>query len=141
MKDITHFSAYFDAFEATMLDNNWDRIGLFFAEDMIYNTAAGEVLSGRQAAVDYLQADVDQLDRRFDSREFVGEPELVEKDGTVTMTFTVRYRKAGLPDLEITGKEVAIFNDGEIQQLDDLFSDETLMAFGVWMEKYGEALV
>ena len=140
MKPVDTFNAYFAAFEKAYLDNAWERIAPYFAPDITYNTAGGDVAQGRAAAIDYLRNDVDSLDRRFDVREFVGEPDISGDGDQVTMVFTVRYRKAGLPDLEIGGKEVATIKDGQIQQLDDLFDEGALAGFAAWMHEHGAQL-
>ena len=140
MNPLDTFNAYFAAFEQTYLDNDWERIAPYFAPDITYNTAGGDVAQGRAAAIDYLRNDVDSLDRRFDVREFVGEPDISNDGDQVTMVFTVRYRKAGLPDLEISGKEVATIKDGQIQQLDDLFDAGALAGFDAWMKEHGTQL-
>ena len=141
MNPVNTFKAYFDAFEKTYLDDNWDRIAPYFAPDITYNNAEGETLNGRTAALDYLRASVDSSDRRFDAREFVGEPRISGNDDEVTMIFTVRYRIDGAPDLVISGKEVATFNNNQIQQMDDIFDETTLANVAAWMEKHGALLV
>jgi hypothetical protein len=130
------FKAYFDAFEATYLDDDWNRIAPYFAPDMTYNNAEGASLQGRAAALDYLKASVDSSDRRFDVREFVGEPQISGNDNKVTMIFTVRYRIDGAPDLEISGTEIATFSGDQIVQMDDVFDDASLARFGTWMENH-----
>ena len=140
MTPIDTFRAYFEAFEETYLDNNWDRIAPYFASDITYKNAEGETLKGQTAALDYLKTSVDSLDRRFDKREFIGLPDISASHDTITMDFTVRYQKDGVPDLLISGKEVARFSGDQIQQMDDVFDDTTLADFATWMEKYGALL-
>ena len=141
MSTIDTFKAYFDAFEETYLDNRWDRIAPYFASDITYQNAEGETLRGRDAALDYLKASVDSLDRRFDKRGFVGAPDISASHDTITMIFTVRDQKDGAPDLLISGEEVARFSGDQIQQMDDVFDDTTLADFATWMEKHGALLV
>ena len=140
MSNIDRFKAYFDAFEETYLDDNWDRVAPYFAPDITYNNAEGQSLKGRTAALDYLKASVDSSDRRFDVREFVGEPEISADGDQVTMIFTVRYRIAGAPDLEIDGTEIATFSGDQIVQMDDVFDDASLASFATWMENHGALL-
>jgi len=136
MDNVQIFKAYFDAFEETYADNNWDRIAPYFADDMVYNNAEGESLNGKEAAIAYLNASVDSSDRQFDSRAFDGEPEISGAGEQVTMVFTVRYRIEGAPDLVLSGKEIATFTEGKIQQLDDIFDDHALSELSGWMEKH-----
>lgn len=140
MNNIEIFKAYFDAFEASYSDDDWDRIVPYFAIDMRYNTAEGQALTGSAAAIHYLKSAVDSLDRRFDSRAFDGEPEITGEGGTVTMVFTVRYKIAGAPDLLISGKEVATFHEGRIQTMDDLIDDASLAGVASWMEEHAGLL-
>ena len=140
MKPIDTFKAYFDAFEQTYLDDDWERIAPYFAADVIYATADGTRLEGRNAVLEYLRNDVESLDRRFDSRAFVGEPDISGDDDEVTMRFTISYRKEGAPDLVISGVEAARFQDNQIQQMEDVFDEETLAAFTAWMETHGASL-
>jgi uncharacterized protein YbjT (DUF2867 family) len=134
------FRSYFEAFEATYRDDDWDRIAPYFAPDMIYNNTEGKRLEGRAAAVDYLRNDLEAMDRRFDSRAFDSEPEISGHGDQVTMRFTVRYRKAGAPDLVISGKEVATFSGGQIQQMEDVFDAATTANFESWMSEHGALL-
>ena len=140
MNPVDTFNAYFAAFEQTYLDNDWERIAPYFAADIIYNTAGGDTVQGRAAVIDYLSSDVDSLDRRFDVREFVGGPNISGDGDQVTMGFTVRYRKAGVPDLEVSGKEVATIRDGQIQQLDDIVDEGAMAGFAAWMNEHGASL-
>ena len=107
---------------------------------MIYNTAEGQRLESGEAALAYLEASVDELDRRFDSRAFDGTPEITGEDDTVTMLFKVRYTLDGAPDLVLSGEEIAVFRDGRIQQMDDIFDEAAVDGFASWMEQYGSRL-
>jgi len=84
MTPIDTFRAYFEAFEETYLDNNWDRIAPYFASDITYKNAEGETLKGRTAALEYLKTSVDSLDRRFDKPEFVGAPDISASHDTIS---------------------------------------------------------
>ena len=139
MTALDTFNAYFDAFEATYADDNWDRVARCFAPDMVYLNTDG-TLEGRTAAVDYLKADVTAFDRRFDSRAFDGTPDITAHGHEVTMNFTVRYAKEGAPDLVISGQEVATIRDGLIQRMEDRFDDSSLEALERWTEEYGAFL-
>ena len=140
MTALDTFNAYFDAFEETYADNQWQRIAPFFAEEMTYLTAEGTLLEGRAAAIEYLQADLDGLDRRFDDRAFDGTPDISADGDEVTMVFTVRYSKTGADDLVLSGREVATIRDGQIQNMEDHFDAGTVARFEAWMARYGELL-
>ena len=140
MNALNTFKDYFEAFEETYVDDNWARIAPFFADGMTYLNAEGTPLEGRAAAVDYLEGAVNALDRRFDSRTFDGTPDITAAGDEVTLRFTVRYRKAGLDDLVISGREVATIRDGQIQHLEDRFDAATLQRFEAWMAEHGALL-
>jgi hypothetical protein len=140
MSNVEIYNAYFQAFEETYKDDDWNRITPYFASDMRYNNAEGQTLTSGAAAVQYLQTAVDALDRRFDSRAFDGEPAITGDGDTVTLVFKVRYKIEGAPDLVICGKEVATFKEGKIQHMDDLFEDASLAEFASWMQKHAGLL-
>ena len=140
MNPIDHYRAYAEAFEETFLDDNWLRLAPFFHESVAYRIAEGETLVGREAALGYLERSVNQLDRRFEVREFVGEPVLSTAGSEVTMQFTVRYRKAGLPALLISGRETASFSGNRIVRMNDEFDDATDCAVTAWLQQHGPAL-
>jgi hypothetical protein len=141
MTNLDQYLAYADAFETTLEDDDWARLMPFFAEDVTYRNAEGDVLRGRDAAIAYLEASVNGLDRRFDSRAFVGEPIAVAVGDEVRMTFTVRYEKTNLPALILSGTEVASFADGLIQRMDDVFDDAASEGMASWMDRHHEALL
>lgn len=140
MNNVDIFKAYFDAFEEAYKDDDWNRITPYFASDMRYNNAEGETLTSAAAAIQYLRKAVDSLDRRFDNRAFEGEPEITGEGDTVTLVFAVRYTIDGAPDLVISGKEVATFREGKIQQLDDRFDDSSLAEFSSWMAQHADVI-
>ncbi len=140
MNNVEIFKVYFEAFEETYKDDDWDRITSYFASDMRYNNAEGQTLTSGAAAIQYLKTAVDSLDRRFESRAFDGEPKITGDGDIVTLVFTVRYKIDGAPDLVIRGKEVATFREGKIQQMDDLFDDTSLAEFASWMEQHADLL-
>src|SRR5262249_1463356 len=62
---------------------------------------------------------VDTLDRRFDERM----PEILEgpseREGGVWMRFALRLRRAGLPELRITGDHTAYLHGGRICRIEE----------------------
>ncbi len=140
MNALDTFQAYFDAFEDTYADDDWARIEPFFAEEMTYLNAEGSLLTGRAAAISYLQQDVNALDRRFDSRAFDGTPDIRAQGDEVTMVFTVRYKKAGVDDLVLSGREVATIRDSQIQHMEDQFDSSTIENFQAWIAQHGALL-
>ena len=56
------------------------------------------------------------------------------------MKWSVTYTKSGLPDLLISGVEVAVFEGDRIERLRDIFDPEAEKAMGQWMAQHGAAL-
>ena len=142
MKDqpIACFQDYFDAFEATVIDDDWQRLAPFFAAAVSYHTADGTKLLGREEVIGYLTSSVDALDRRFDSRRFLSPPQLEATEDSVTMLFTVCYQKAGLPELRLRGREIAWFKDGQIVRMEDEFELDCVVELEQWLAEHGAAL-
>ena len=140
MNPIDHYRAYAEAFEETFLDDNWLRLAPFFHESVAYRNAEGETLVGREAALGYLERSVNQLDRRFEVREFVGEPVISAAGAEVTMQFMVCYRKTGIPELLISGRETATFAGPHIVRMHDEFDETSAQAAESWMQRYQAVL-
>ena len=94
----------------------------------------------RDAVLGYLEGSVNGLDRRFDSRQFVGEPSITATEDEVTMTFTVRYDKAGLPPLVVSGTEVARYAGGMIERMEDVFDADAAAGIADWLTRHQAAL-
>lgn len=134
---LDRFRAYADAFEETYVDDDWSRIEPFFTEDAVYD-ADGEA-RGRAAVLTKLKSGIDAFDRRMDRR--VPEFETPTVDGqTLTMRWKVTYTKAGLPDLEISGVEIAQFEGERIAHLRDVFDPGAQKTMERWMAAHGAAL-
>lgn len=130
MSNLPVFGEYAAAFEASLKDDDWNRLKPYFTEDASYQPGDGTHARGRDAVLAALKASVDALERHCDSRELVGEPEVSETGDTVTLKFTLRYTKQGSPDLLLTGDEILKFSDGAIQTMEDVFEEpETMIAW------------
>ena len=134
MNNVDRFQAYADAFEESYADDNWQRLEVFFTEDAEYDGAVG-----REALLDKLRASVNDLDRRMDSRTLSFQPPQVHDD-QVIVDWTVRYSRAGCPDLVINGRETATFEGDRIRVLHDDIDAGSRAAFGEWMEEFGAQL-
>ncbi len=132
------YQAYADAFEETYEDDDWSRLEAYFTEDASY-AAGSEVARGRPAVLERLKTSVDGFDRRMDSRIPDFDPPSVDGD-TLTMRWTVRYTKAGAPDLAISGVETAVFDGDRIRELGGDFDPDALKAMGEWMAAHGALL-
>ena len=138
MSILERFQAYADAFERTFEDDDWSRIEPYFTKDAVYEGGPGDA-SGRSAVIAKLQNGVNGFDRRMDSRTPAFETPVVDGD-TLRMRWTVTYRKAGAPDLAISGLETAWFRGDQIARLRDDFDPEAEKAMGEWMAAHGAKL-
>ena len=136
MSNLERFAEYAEAFEETLLDDDWARLEQYFSPDAVYLPGDGSEAAGRDNVLQALRDSVNMLDRQFDSREFVEEPRLSEAGDTVTFTFAVKYAKHGLPDLAISGTETATFADGVIERMEDALDESAAAALAVWLEKH-----
>ncbi|MEM7277814.1 MAG: hypothetical protein AAF385_06780 [Pseudomonadota bacterium] len=131
------FKQYAGAFEEALDDNNWARIAPYFADHALYLPGDGRTVTGRDSIIDFLKDSVESLDRKFDRREFLGPPICQVAGEVVTMNFAINYAKEGLPDLKISGKEIASFEAGLISRLEDQLDEDTRQRLPNWLEKYG----
>jgi hypothetical protein len=140
MSNLERFAEYAEAFEQTLRDDDWSRLGPYFAEGAVYVPGDVDEAVGRDNVVRALRDSVNSLDRKFDSREIAEDLDLSEDGATVTMSFVVTYRKSGLPDLTISGIETATYADGEIQRLEDVIDEAVVAAMASWMAQHADAL-
>jgi hypothetical protein len=134
---LDRYQAYAEAFEQSYVDDDWSRIGPFFAEDAVYE--GDPDARGRDQVLAKLKSGVDSFDRRMDSRTPDFQTPTVEGD-TLSMKWKVTYTKAGLPDLVISGVETAVFAGDRIALLRDTFDPQAQKALEQWMAEHGAAL-
>ena len=79
--------------------------------------------AGREDALAAMKNSVDLLERKADSRETVGEPGVSENGDCITLTYSVRYTKAGLDDFTLVGKELIEYENGLIKRMEDIFDN------------------
>ena len=133
MSNLPSFNVYAAAFEESLADDDWSRLAQYFDEQASYAPGDGTLAEGRAAVLQALQDSVNALERKCDSRDVAGELELSESGDTVTLKFCLRYSKAGLPDLLLSGCETAQFANGLIVAMEDVFDDPEAMI--AWREQ------
>ncbi|MBT8447005.1 MAG: nuclear transport factor 2 family protein [Gammaproteobacteria bacterium] len=138
MNVIERFTDYAKDFEVTLRDDNWERLEAYFTEDAVYDSGP-DFARGREAILQLLRNGVDSMDRRMDSRQLEFEPFQADGD-TVSFGWTVTYKKAGCPDLVVTGREFAVFEGDRIAELRDEYAPGVLDAFSDWLSTYGARL-
>ncbi len=136
---VERFKEYTAALEEAYLKGDWSRLGSYFAEKATYRSYYGADLevTGRADVLEQIRAEVESFDRKFDSRrvEYFNGPR-EERGGVFTM-WKVTYSKAGVPDLVLTGKEIATFIGDEMTLLEGHYLPETFDAFGSWLTQHG----
>ncbi len=131
------YLAYADAFEQTYVDDDWSRLAQYFTADAVYE---GEPLaSGRDALLARLKNSVNGFDRRMDSRTVEFETPMVEGN-ELRVRWKGTYTKRGLPDLVISGVEIAEFRDAAIARLRGEFDPGAEKTMRDWMAQHGKAL-
>jgi hypothetical protein len=137
MSVLDRYLAYADAFEESLVDDDWSRIAPFFTENAVYE--GNPDARGRDSVLAKLRSGVDNFDRRMDSRTPDFQEPSVDGD-TLTMSWRVTYTKAGKPDLVISGVETAVFEGDRIVLLRDTFDPEAEKGMGEWMTAHGASL-
>ena len=123
MSNMDIFSKYAEAFEETLLDDQWQRLEPFFREDASYAPGDGSVAKGRDAAIQALRDSVNQLEKKVDSRTLLEVPTMSEEGDVIKMYFQLRYTKSGRPDYALKGVETVRYVDGLIATLEDELED------------------
>lgn len=140
MNYLDRFADYAAAFEETFVDNNWARIEQYFTEDAVYAPGDGTEAIGRDNVFRTLQGSIDGLDRRFDTRVFGDTPVPTVDGNVVTLIWSLTFSKVGVPDLTISGRELATFNGVAIERLEDIMDDGVIDTMGQWMQEHGGSI-
>jgi len=136
---VERFKEYTAALEQAYHEDDWSRLVPYFAENAVYRSYYGADLEviGRDAVLKQFRSDAESFDRKFDSRrvEYFDGPR--EARGGVFTLWRVTYSKAGVPDLVLTGKEIATYIGDEITLLEGHYLPETFGVFGTWLTEHG----
>jgi hypothetical protein len=133
ISNLPAFGTYAAAFEESLLDDDWTRLEQYFSPGATYPPGDGTKASGRDAVIETLKDSVNTLERKCDSRDALGDPEISESEDTITLKFTINYSSKGLPGLILRGHETAQFSNGLILRMGDVIDDPS--ATSDWMEK------
>lgn len=139
---IERFKQYATALEQAYADEDWSRLAPFFAKNAVFRSYYGADIevTGRDAVVKQFREDAESFDRKFDARrvEYFDGPR--EERGRVFTRWKVTYRKAGAPELVLSGTEIATYIGDEITLLEGHYTPETFDEFGPWLAKHGSFL-
>jgi hypothetical protein len=144
MSDLERFLGYVRAFELVYLTDAWAALEPHLAEDARHVVHAEGSLRlddrGRAAVIDGLRRSVHGMDRRFDARipELVEGP-LVRPDG-IWMRFSLRLRRAGLPELHVEGEHVAEYAEGRIVRIEEWIAPGTGERVDAFLTEHGARL-
>lgn len=123
MSNLPAFGAYAADFEKSLQDDDWTRLEQYFSPDASYRPGDGSEARGREGVIQALKTSVALLERKCDSRDLVGEPEISEAGDTVTLKYCLKYTRAGMPDMQLAGYETLQYSNGVIVAMEDVIDD------------------
>jgi len=127
LSNLPTFGNYAADFEQSLRDDDWTRLEQYFSADACYLPGDGTEASGHAAVMQALKDSVNALEKKSDSRELIGEPQVSEAGDTITLNYTLKYTKSGMPDLDLKGCETIDFANGLIQRMEDVFENAAEM--------------
>jgi len=141
---LARFLEYAAAFEKVVETDDWSGLEPYFAEDSVYHVSGPPPFAGRhegrESVFAALKASLDNLDRRFETRQvdMLEGPEL--RNGGVWFRWRASYRSPGLPELVIDGEESVVFEGSQIQELKDHLEPQMGGIAESWIQHYGAML-
>lgn len=143
-EDLTErYAAYVAAFELAFHSDDWTRIEQFFTRDVVIRIHTEPFSGGCQGidgVADYFRRVLDNFDRRFDERAITGPPQISQTGTRVRAVWSTCYRRAGAPDLSMSGVEVATFRGQHIARLDSQFDEGVAERMVDWLARYSNLL-
>lgn len=143
-EDLTErYAAYVAAFELAFHDDDWTRVESFFTRDVgirIHTEPFAGGCEGIDGVADYFRGVLDNFDRRFDERVITGPPQIEQAENRVRASWQTSYRRAGAPDLAMSGVEVATFRGQHIARLDSWFDAGVSERMVDWLARYYDLL-
>jgi hypothetical protein len=143
MAVIDHFVTYYEAFEATYIDDDWARLEPLFVPDAVYRVTGGTLfdceIAGREAVFAGIKTFLDGFDRQCERRiDNVAPPELTED--TVLIHGAACYRRNGSPELTLRLDELIEYRDGLIVRITDTYPPGLTEVSREWLERWGTGL-
>ena len=137
MAIIEQFESFAADFEVTIQDDNWSRLGKYFAHDATYLNVGGPdpMVKGRDAILAFLRNDVSENDRRFDSRTLLALTPPVANGNLMTRDWRCIYTLAGAPDLVVDGTARYLFEGDLIKAIEEEVTAESMQDYEKWMRK------
>lgn len=142
MSIIERFENFAADFEAAVQDDDWSRLGKYFATDATYLNVGGpdQKCEGREAIVAYFKKDVAAFDRRFDKRTLVALTPPVTKGNHLSRQWRCTYSLAGTPDLVVEGEARYLFEGDLIKKIEEEPTSSSMRRLDEWMQEYEDKL-
>lgn len=139
---IDTFESFAADFEAAVADSNWSRLEKYLAGDATYLNVGGPdpKIEGRESILAFLQADVRDSDRRFDTRTLVALTPPTASGNRLSRRWRCTYTLAGTPDLVIEGEARYLFEGPLIQSIEEEPTPASMQQLEEWMRKYDDRL-
>jgi hypothetical protein len=143
MSVIQAFTTYFEAFEATYIDDDWGRLEPLFDAEAVYEVRGGGdfdcLLSGRGAVLTGLRRCLDGFDRHCQRRiESIEAPEFAEDH--VVIHGIAGYRRGDSPELVLRLDERIDFRNGLIVRITDDYPEGLPAQADAWLARWGEGM-
>ena len=142
MSNVDRFEQFAAAFEATVEDDKWSRLEPYLAENVTYVNVGGPdpECEGRRAVIAFLQADVSNIDRKFDTRKLVALTPPSAKGDRLSRRWRITYTLAGAPDLILEGEARYLFEGDLIKGIEEELTPASMQEMRAWMARYGTRL-
>jgi hypothetical protein len=143
MDILQSFLAYAGDFEKTLADDDWTRLGQYFADDAVYEVKGGSFdcrLVGPRAIFAGMKKSLDGFDRKFTARKIdvTSGPEV---DGAeLRAGWSVTYEREGLTPFVLRGRSKARYRDGKIAYLADDYDAGVEGELAAWQQANGVEL-
>ena len=138
MDIMQQFLAYAGDFEKTLADDDWSRLGRYFADDAVYEVKSdsfGCRLVGPAAIFRGMKKSLDGFDRKFAKRDIdvTSGPE-VSGDG-MRLGWEVVYSKEGLSPFVLRGHSAVRYAGDKIAYLSDVYDPSVQTEFDAWQRE------
>lgn len=142
MDIIDTFESFAADFEAAVEDDDWSRLDKYLAGDATYFNVGGPdpKCEGREAIIAFLKADVENNDRRFDTRTLIARTPPTIEGNRLSRQWRCTYTLAGAPDLVVDGEARYLFEGDLIKGIEEEATEVSMQKFDEWMQKYGDKL-
>lgn len=146
MSDVlSQWRAWIDAFEATVKDDQWDRLQPLLAEDVEYRVMGAPFAAhvrGRDAVLAGLAQSVRNFDRRMDGRRWTPLAIRVDEPGYLRCNILSEYKRGSDWVLAFQAEGHWGFRDGKVDLMLDFYDPQHVdvqQALG-WIHEYGQDL-